>query len=85
MGAGGSNQSDDSGQRYPAHGGGGRRTKDRFHRHNQSAVSPKGTSSLWSKITIPFGKNYEKDFILKTLLNASKSPFIPIYVRSIYN
>lgn len=81
MGAGGSNQSDDSGQRYnsPAHGGGGRRTKDRFHRHNQNAVSPKGTSSLWSKITIPFGKNYEKDFILKTLLNASKSPFIPIY------
>jgi len=80
MGAGGSNQSEESGQRYNSPNyGGGRRTKDRFQRSNHNAVSPKGTASLWSKITIPFGKNYEKDFILKTLLNASKIPFIPIY------
>lgn len=28
---------------------------------------------------IPYGKKFEKDFILKTLLNASKVSFIPIY------
>ena len=67
----------------PGYGGSGRRAKERFQRSNQNAASPRGTAPLWSKIIIPFGKNYEKDFLLKTLLNASKSPFMPIYVRKI--
>lgn len=46
-------------------------------RSNQNNQSFKDGS--WSKVLLPNGKQYEKEFILKTLLNASKAPFIPIY------
>ncbi|EFX66242.1 hypothetical protein DAPPUDRAFT_302769 [Daphnia pulex] len=54
------------------------RPGERKKNHVKPQQNSKGGSS-WSKVTIPHGKKFEKDFILKTLLNASKVSFIPIY------
>ncbi|EFX66035.1 hypothetical protein DAPPUDRAFT_332592 [Daphnia pulex] len=71
--AGSSSHGDSHPRHVPYSRPGGRKSN-----HARPQQNSRGGSS-WSKVTIPHGKKFEKDFILKTLLNASKVSFIPIY------
>ncbi|KAI9557098.1 hypothetical protein GHT06_016896 [Daphnia sinensis] len=71
--AGSSSHGDSHSRHAPYSRPGGRKSN-----HTRPQQSSRGGSS-WSKVTIPYGKKFEKNFILKTLLNASKVSFIPIY------